>query len=126
MGSGSHQKDFIEQNLNYKTAMSEVTEIQGNELDEQLTFPGPVVVDCTATWCGPCRAIAPSIDRLAAEYEDRAKVFKLDIDKNKATAKRFGIRSIPAVLVFKGGELVENMVGVAPYESFSQAVDKHL
>ena len=106
--------------------MSEVAEIQGSELDEQLTFAGPVIVDFTATWCGPCRAIAPSIDRLAAEYEDRAKVFKLDIDKNKDTAKRFGIRSIPAVLVFKGGELVENMVGVAPYESFSQAVDKYL
>ena len=106
--------------------MSEATEIQGSELDEQLTFAGPVVVDCTATWCGPCRAIAPLIDRLATEYDNRAKVFKLDIDKNKDTAKRFGIRSIPAVLVFKGGELVENMVGVAPYESFAQAVDKHL
>jgi len=106
--------------------MGKAAEIQGSKLDELLQFEGPVVVDCTATWCGPCRAISPLIDRLAEEYESRAKVVKLDIDHNKETAKRFSIRSIPAVLVFKGGELVENMVGVSPYEAFSQAVDKYL
>ena len=106
--------------------MGKAAEIQGSKLDELLSFAGPVVVDCTATWCGPCRTISPLIDRLAEEYENRAKVVKLDIDQNKETATRFSVRSIPAVLVFKGGELVENMVGVAPYETFSQAVDKYL
>lgn len=100
--------------------------IQDGEFDTLLTSSSPVVVDCTASWCGPCRVVAPLIDRLAEEYEGRAKVVKLDLDQNKDIAKRFGIRSIPAVLVFKGGELVEKVVGVSPYEAFSTALEKHL
>jgi thioredoxin 1 len=66
------------------------------------------------------------MEQLAEEYEGRAQVVKIDIDQNKINAKKFGIKSIPAVLIFKGGELVENLVGVAPYETFSTAIDKHL
>jgi thioredoxin 1 len=84
------------------------------------------VVDCTASWCGPCRLIAPLIDQLAEEYRDRAKVFKLDLDANKPVAKRFGIRSIPAVMIFKQGELSETVVGAKPYEDFSSALAKYL
>ncbi len=106
--------------------MSTVAYIQGSEWDELLTYSGPVVVDFTATWCGPCRKVSPLMEQLAGEYENRVKVFKLDVDENKAVATKFGIKSIPAVLIFKGGELVENITGIVPYEEFSSAVDKHI
>ena len=96
------------------------------EFDTLLKDESLLVVDCTAQWCGPCKMIAPLIDQLSEEYSDQAKVFKLDLDTNQAVAKRFGIRSIPAVMVFKQGELVDTLVGVKPYEEFSQAVSKHL
>nr|WP_290223003.1 thioredoxin [Trichocoleus desertorum] len=85
-----------------------------------------LVVDCTASWCGPCKLIAPLIDRLAEEYSDRAKVLKLDLDSNKEVAKRFSVRSIPAIMIFKQGELAETMVGAKPYEEFSSTLDKYL
>jgi thioredoxin 1 len=96
------------------------------EFDALLAEGNVLVVDCTATWCGPCKLVAPLIDRLAEEYVDRAQVFKLDIDENKSIAKRFGLRSIPAVIFFKAGEKVEIIVGVKPYEDFSSAVTKLL
>ncbi|AKV65289.1 MULTISPECIES: thioredoxin [Microcystis] len=96
------------------------------EFDSLLKSESLLVVDCTATWCGPCKLVAPLIDRLADDYRDRAKVFKLDLDSNKLVAKRFGIRSIPAVMVFKQGELIETLVGVKPYEEFTEAVERQL
>jgi thioredoxin 1 len=96
------------------------------EFDTLLETAPLFVVDCTASWCGPCKLIAPLIDRLSEEYSDRAKVFKLDLDANKPIAKRFGIRSIPAVMIFKQGELAETLVGAKPYEDFSSALAKHL
>jgi thioredoxin 1 len=96
------------------------------EFDTLLAAGKILVIDCTATWCGPCKLVAPLIDRLAEEYGDRAQVFKLDIDANKGFPKRFGIRSIPAVLFFNAGEKVEIIVGVKPYEEFSAAVEKLL
>jgi thioredoxin 1 len=92
------------------------------EFDTLLAEGNVLVVDCTATWCGPCKLVAPLIDRLAAEYGDRAGIFKLDIDANKAFPKRFGLRSIPAVIFFKAGEKVEIIVGVKSYEEFSLAL----
>lgn len=106
--------------------MSKVLQIQDSDFDELLTDDGLVVVDFTAPWCGPCRKIAPLMEQLAEEYEGRVKVVKLDIDQNKINAKKFGIKSIPAVLMFKGGEMVENLVGVAPYEKFTDAVNQHV
>ena len=96
------------------------------EFDSLLKSESLLVVDCTATWCGPCKLVAPLIDRLADDYRDRAKVFKLDLDSNNPVAKRFGIRSIPAVMVFKQGELMETLVGVKPYEEFTAAVERQL
>ncbi|MDJ0731043.1 MAG: thioredoxin [Crocosphaera sp.] len=106
--------------------MTKATFIQDNEINELLADSLPVVVDYTATWCGPCRVISPFIDQLAKEYEGRAKVFKIDLDQNKENAKKYGIRSIPAVLIFKGGEVVEHLVGKANYETFKEALEKHL
>ena len=96
------------------------------EFDSLVSNESLLVVDCTASWCGPCKLVAPLMDQLAEDYTDRAKVFKLDLDSNKAVAKRFGIRSIPAVMLFKQGELMETLVGVKPYEEFSNLVAKHL
>jgi len=96
------------------------------EFDSLLSSESLLVVDCTATWCGPCKMVAPLMDQLANDYRDHAKVFKLDLDNNKPLAKRFGIRSIPAVMVFKQGKLMETLVGVKPYEEFTAAVERQL
>jgi thioredoxin 1 len=96
------------------------------EFDSLLASESLLVVDCTASWCGPCKLVAPLMDRLANEYSDRVKVFKLDLDTNKPIAKRFGIKSIPAVMFFQKGELLETLIGVKPYEEFSSTVERFL
>lgn len=96
------------------------------ELDALLKDESVLVVDCTASWCGPCKMVAPLIDQLSEEFEGKAKVSKLDLDANKAVAKRFEIKSIPAVMFFKNGELMDTMVGVKPYTMFSEAVTSYL
>ena len=80
---------------------------KGEVLDAEL----PVLVDFTATWCGPCRALAPHLDKLADRFAGRARVVKLDIDSNQKTAAMYGVRSIPTLLVFKGGEPVDKLIG---------------
>jgi thioredoxin 1 len=106
--------------------MTKASFVQDSEFEGLLAHAEPVVVDYTATWCGPCKVISPFIDQLADAYEGRAKVVKIDVDLNKENAKKYGIRSIPAVLIFKAGEVVETLVGKATYETFSQALEKHL
>ncbi|MEA5499021.1 thioredoxin [Limnoraphis robusta] len=105
------------------TPMGTVTFIQDEtELDLLLANESLLVVDFTASWCGPCKLVAPLMDQLADEYGDQIKVFKLDLDSNKPVAKRFSIKSIPAILFFKDGELTETLIGVKPYEDFSSVV----
>ena len=74
----------------------------------------PVLVDFTATWCAPCRAVAPIVDQLAGEYDGRVKVTKLDIDESPGVAQKFGIRGVPTLMMFKGGKVVGQQVGAAP------------
>ncbi len=107
-----------------KMSADTVAYIEESEFDSLLSEEAVVVVDFTATWCGPCRLISPLMEQLAEEFKNRAKVVKVDIDNNKPIFKRFGLRSIPAVLIFKNGELTETIVGVSPYEQFSSAVEK--
>ncbi|MBD2388610.1 thioredoxin [Cylindrospermum sp. FACHB-282] len=106
--------------------MTTVSQIQDSEFDLLLESEPIFVIDFTAPWCGPCRKISPLIEQLAEAYQGRVKVLKIDIDKNKVAAKKYGVKSIPAVLIFKGGEVVENIVGVVPYENFVSAVEKHI
>jgi thioredoxin 1 len=97
-----------------------------SEFESRLAAANVLLVDCTATWCGPCKLVSPIIDRLAVDYSDRAEIFKLDVEPNRDLAKRLGIRNIPAVILFKAGEKVETLVGVKSYEDYSLAIDKLL
>ncbi|MEO0804092.1 MAG: thioredoxin [Cyanobacteria bacterium J06642_2] len=85
-----------------------------------------VVIDFTAAWCGPCKLIAPLIDRLAEEYTETAKVVKFDIDENRDIPKKLGIRGVPAVLYFKAGEMVDSIIGSTTYEKLSATLDSVL
>jgi thioredoxin 1 len=86
---------------------------------------GLAVVDFWATWCGPCRMIAPILDQLAAEYSGKAKVAKLDVDANIKTATRFNVRSIPMILFFKDGKLVDQVIGAVPKAALETKFKQH-
>ncbi|HEX5436012.1 MAG TPA: thioredoxin [Gemmatimonadaceae bacterium] len=86
---------------------------------------GLAVVDFWATWCGPCRMVAPIVDQLAAEYEGKAKVAKLDVDANQKTMMRFGVRSIPTILFFKNGALVDSVIGAVPKSKLDSKFQEH-
>lgn len=94
-----------------------------NFQDEALNESMPVVVDFWATWCGPCRLIAPIIEDLAGEFEGKAKIGKLDVDENQQTAIKFGVRSIPTVLILKGGEVKDTIIGAVSKETFVQKIN---
>ncbi len=87
---------------------------------------GLALVDFWATWCGPCHVIAPVIEQLAEEYNGRLKVAKLDVDENQRTAMRYNVRSIPSVLLFKNGTVVETVVGAVPKPYLVERIEKHL
>lgn len=107
--------------------MSQVTAVTDADFTNQVEQQnGLTVVDFWATWCGPCRMVAPILDQLATEYAGQAKVAKVDVDSNQGTAMRFNIRSIPTVLFFKDGKVVDQVVGAAPKSRFDEVFKKHL
>jgi thioredoxin 1 len=101
-----------------------VTEFtDGNFQDEVLGSQGPVLVDFWAPWCGPCRMIAPLVEELAQEYKGSVKIGKINIDDSPSAATQFGVSSIPTLMIFKGGEVVDRFVGVQPKSRLQAALD---
>jgi thioredoxin 1 len=91
---------------------------------EVLQSDKPVLVDFWAAWCGPCRALAPVVDEVAAQYGGQLKVMKMDVDRNSATPMRYGIRGIPALLIFKAGKVAEQIVGYVPKDTIEKSLNK--
>jgi thioredoxin 1 len=97
-----------------------------NFSDEVLNAELPVLVDFWASWCGPCRMIAPIVEELSGEYEGKAKVCKLDVDAAQKTAAEFGIRSIPTLLIFKEGKVADQLIGAVPKQQITEKLDASL
>jgi thioredoxin 1 len=112
----------IDEALEMADSVKEFTD--GNWKTEVLESPIPVVVDFWAPWCGPCRMLAPTIEKLAGEFEGKVKVGKMNTDENQDTPGGLRISAIPTVLVFQNGKEVDRLVGVNPENKFKQSLDK--
>ena len=107
--------------------MSETVELTDQNFDEEvLKSDVPVLVDFWADWCQPCKAISPIVQQIARDYDGRIKVGKLDVDSNNATSTTYGIRGIPALLIFSEGKPMDQVVGVAPKSVISKKIDEIL
>ncbi len=104
--------------------MSEVLLTDQNFEQEVLQSPQAVLVDFWAPWCGPCRIVGPIVEQIAQEYSGKAKVGKLNVDENPLTAQKYGIMSIPSLLIFKNGQVVDQMIGAHPKETIAGKLDQ--
>jgi len=105
----------------------EIAHVSDDSFEEEvLKSELPVLVDFWAVWCAPCHMVAPSVENLAQTYKDKMKVVKFNVDENPKTPANYGILSIPTLLLFKGGELKETIVGALPQNKIEEAITKHL
>lgn len=106
--------------------MGKALELNAGNFDSIVNGDKPVLVDFWAEWCGPCKMIGPVVEELAAEYEGKAVVAKLDVDQNVDLTTRFGVRSIPTLLVFKGGQIVDKHIGIVAKAVLAQKLEAQL
>ena len=106
--------------------MSKPVEITDSNFEEIINSDKPVLVDFWAEWCGPCKMIGPLVEELANEFEGKAIIGKVDVDTNPEVSAKFGIRSIPTLLVFKGGEIVDKQVGAVPKSVLIEKIEAQL
>lgn len=99
---------------------------ENNFQEEVLGSDKPVLVDFWAEWCGPCRMIAPTLEELAEKYKDRALVYKMNVDENPDTPNKYGVRAIPTLVLFKGGQERERVVGLVNLDSLSRMIEKYI
>ncbi len=107
--------------------MSELLHVTDENFDEEIINSDiPVMVDFWAEWCGPCRMVGPVVEELAEEFEGKIKVAKMNVDESRQTPARFGIRNIPTLILFKGGEVVQTIIGAQPKSYLEEALNKLL
>ena len=106
--------------------MGKTIEINDSNFEEIIGSEKPVLVDFWAEWCGPCRMIGPVVEELASEYDGQAVIGKLNVDEYPELSARFGVRSIPTLLVFKGGEIVDKQIGAVPKGVLAQKLDAQI
>lgn len=106
--------------------MAKALEATDNNFEELIKGDKPVLVDFWAEWCGPCKMIGPVVEQLAGEYEGKAVIAKMDVDANAQIPAKFGIRSIPTLMIFKGGQLVDKVVGAVPKSVLEQKLNEQI